>query len=59
MMDFEVLKTKDGYVMQVQHKFYVVPHKWRNLNRVKLMHVFEKGECPPLNPPQAKKTLSL
>ena len=48
MMDFEVLKTKDGYVMQVQNKFYTVPHKYRNLNRIKLMHVHGKGECPPL-----------
>jgi len=52
MMDFEVLKTKDGYVMQVEKKFYTVPHKYRNLNRIKLMHVYEKGECPPLKPKQ-------
>ena len=44
MMDFEVLKTKTGYAMQVEKKFYDVPQKYRNLNRTKLMVVFQRGE---------------
>jgi len=57
MMDFEVLKTKDHpdrnrceYVMQVQGKFFVVPNKYRNMNRVKLMHLHGKGEFQPVKP---------
>jgi hypothetical protein len=48
MMDFEVLKTKDGHAMQVEGKFYAVPHKYRTLNRVKLMTVFKKEPFTPL-----------
>lgn len=48
MMDFEVLKTKDGYVMQVNGQFYAVPQKYRHLNRTKLLAMFQKGEFKPI-----------
>ena len=55
MMDFEILKLKEGkYAMQVQHKFYEVPHKYRNLNRIKLMVIHERGETKELAVPKQK-----
>jgi len=44
MMDYEVLKTETGYVMQVNGKFYVVPDKSRHLSKHKLMARHEQGE---------------
>ena len=48
MMDFEVLKTKDGYVMQVSGRFYIVPDKYRHMNRTKLLDLFQRGGFKPL-----------
>ena len=55
MMDYEVLKTKNGakvelneYVMQVNSKFFRIPFEHRNKNRIKLMDLHSKGEFKPV-----------
>jgi hypothetical protein len=47
MMDFEPVKTVDGYRIQIQKKWYILPEHQRHLNSHKLQKLFEKGELRP------------
>lgn len=44
MMDFEPVKTTDGYKIMIQGKWYSLTEHQRHLNSHKLQKLFDKGE---------------
>ena len=59
MIDFEVMKTETGYVVQVTDKkgpaFYSVDDKQRHLSKDKLLKLFNAGEIKPVLAEKAVK----
>ena len=47
MMDFEPVKTTDGYKIRIQDKWYSLTESQRHLNSHKLQKLFDKGELKP------------